>query len=247
MTATVDKSDRRVREMFGEISPKYDFLNHFLSGGTDRYWRWQTVRTVKPEGDAPILDVCTGTGDLAIAWWKKARRKVPVIGSDFTHEMLTRAIPKGEKLRRKVKSAAPLTFLEADAQNLPFVDDRFQIVSVAFGLRNIADTERGLREMIRVCRPNGRVVVLEFSMPRNRVIRGVYSWYFKRVLPKLGQLISRNKQAAYNYLPDSVSEFPHGEALAEIMRGCGLTDVRFKPLTFGVATLYYGRKPEGGG
>lgn len=243
MTATVDKSDQRVRKMFGEISPRYDFLNHVLSGGTDRYWRWQTVRTVNPEGDAPILDVCTGTGDLAISYWKKARGKAPVIGADFTHEMLALAIPKGRKLLRKKGHGAPLTFLEADAQNLPFADDRFQIVSVAFGLRNIADTQRGLREMIRVCQPGGKVAVLEFSMPKNRVIRGIYSWYFKRVLPKIGQLVSRNRQAAYNYLPDSVSEFPHGEALAAIMENCGLTEVNFKPLTFGIATLYYGRKP----
>ena len=244
MTATVDKSDQRVRQMFGEISPKYDLLNRCLSGGTDRYWRWRTVRTVKPEGDAPILDICTGTGDLAISYWKKAKGKVPVVGSDFTHEMLARAIPKGAKTvsKRSKQQPAPLTFLEADAQNLPFVSDSFQIVSVAFGLRNIADTRQGLREMIRVCRPGGRVVILEFSMPRNRVIRGVYSWYFKRVLPKVGQWVSGSKQAAYNYLPDSVSEFPHGEALAEIMRECGLTEVKFRPLTFGIATLYYGRK-----
>lgn len=241
--AGVDKSGKRIREMFGEISPRYDFLNHFLSGGTDRYWRWATVRTVKPEGDAPILDVCTGTGDLALSYWKKARRRVPVVGADFTHDMLAVARRKAAKAAAKRADAAPLTFLEADAQQLPFADDAFQIVSVAFGLRNVADAQRGLREMVRVCRPGGRVAVLEFSMPGNRLVRGVYSCYFKHVLPRIGQMLSGNRQSAYNYLPASVSEFPHGQALADLMESCGLSDVKFKPLTLGVATLYYGRKP----
>ncbi|MFQ5733769.1 MAG: bifunctional demethylmenaquinone methyltransferase/2-methoxy-6-polyprenyl-1,4-benzoquinol methylase UbiE [Planctomycetaceae bacterium] len=243
-TNTVDKSERRIRRMFGEISPKYDFLNHFLSGGTDRYWRWRTVRRVPPEGDAPILDVCTGTGDLALAYWRKAKGRVRVVGADFTREMLTRAEEKGTTLARTFPEQLPPTFLEADAQRLPFADDRFQIVSVAFGLRNVTDTERALREMTRVCRPGGRVAVLEFSMPGNRLIRGLYTWYFRRVLPRIGQLFMRNSQSAYAYLPESVAEFPQGEQLAALLLGCGMTEVTFTPLTFGVATLYVGRKPE---
>jgi len=245
MTPAVDKSERRIRRMFGEISPKYDFLNHVLSGGTDRYWRWRTVRAVAPQGDDPILDVCTGTGDLALAYWKKAKRTVPVIGTDFTHEMLVRANQKRNKATRKAAGnrAAPLRFLEADTQRLPFPDDQFQIVSVAFGLRNVTDTQQGLREMVRVCKPGGRIAVLEFSLPRNRLIRAIYSGYFRRILPRIGQFFMRNSQAAYEYLPSSVSEFPHGEALCEILRACGMTDVTFRPLTFGIATLYIGRKP----
>jgi demethylmenaquinone methyltransferase/2-methoxy-6-polyprenyl-1,4-benzoquinol methylase len=133
-------------------------------------------------------------------------------------------------------------FVEADTQELPFPDDTFQIVSVAFGLRNVADTARGLREMTRVCRRGGRVVVLEFSLPTNPLLRGLYGWYFRNVLPRIGQLLSRNGQQAYNYLPESVSEFPYGEKLATLMRDCGLAEVRFAPLTFGVATLYIGVK-----
>jgi len=246
VTARVDKSGERVRNMFGEISPRYDFLNHVLSGGTDRYWRWQTVRNVPPTGTAPILDLCTGTGDLAIAYWKTGRGKVPVVGADFTHEMLTLARGKCRKLtsKRRYRGASPPSLIEADAMALPFADGVFQIVSVAFGLRNIADTERGLREMVRVCRPGGRVAVLEFSLPKNRLIRGIYSCYFRHVLPRLGQLVSRSRHAAYSYLPASVSDFASGEQLAETMRTAGLCEVHFKPLTFGIATLYIGRNAE---
>lgn len=235
-TVEVDKSNERIRRMFGEISPRYDLLNHLLSGGTDHYWRWRTVRNVPPEGDAPILDVCTGTGDLAIAYWK--RTAGPVVGADFTHDMLRFANAK----RPAGADQRPLAFVEADAQRLPFADDSFQIVSVAFGLRNVADTMAGLREMTRVCRPGGRVAVLEFSMPTNRLFGAAYRFYFRRILPRIGQLLARNRQAAYEYLPQSVAAFPQGETLAGMMASCGLDDVGFKPLTFGVATLYWGRK-----
>jgi demethylmenaquinone methyltransferase/2-methoxy-6-polyprenyl-1,4-benzoquinol methylase len=239
---TVDKSGQRVRRMFGEISSRYDFMNHFLSGGVDYFWRWVTVRTIPPTGDAPILDVCTGTGDLAFSWWKKAGGRVAVIGTDFTPEMLQLANEKRD--RKKIgENQQPITFLEADTQQLPFPADHFQIVSVAFGLRNVSDTDAGLKEMIRVCKPGGSVVVLEFSLPKNRVFRSAYLWYFKNVLPKLGQLLARNKQSAYNYLPDSVSEFPYGKVLADRMQMCGLETVKWKALTFGISTLYYGRKP----
>lgn len=236
---TIDKSERRVRQMFGEIAARYDFLNHLLSGGTDFYWRWRTVRRVPPDGDAPILDVCTGTGDLALAYAKAGRGCIPVVGTDFTHEMLRLASAK------RPPADARVAYLEADTQQLPFADNTFQIVSVAFGLRNVTDTERGLREMVRVCRPGGRVAILEFSLPRNRLLRGVYQSYFRHVLPRIGQLLARNRQSAYNYLPASVSEFPYGEALADLLRHCGLEAVEWTPLTFGVATLYCGRKPLG--
>jgi demethylmenaquinone methyltransferase / 2-methoxy-6-polyprenyl-1,4-benzoquinol methylase len=242
----VDKSERRIREMFGEISPRYDLLNHLLSGGTDYYWRKRTVRAAPPRGELPILDVCTGTGDLAVAYWRRGRGRIGVVGADFTHEMLTRAKRKSSPLVRESadnqSGFAGIEFIEADAQLLPFADDQFQIVSVAFGLRNVTDTAQGLREMARVCTPGGRVVVLEFSMPRNRVIGGIYRWYFRHVLPRVGQLVSGNRQAAYRYLPDSVAEFPSGPKLAAMMESCGLDAVTWTPLTFGIATLYVGTK-----
>ena len=242
---TVDKSGQRIRDMFGEISERYDFLNHFLSGGVDYYWRWRAVRTAPPIGAAPILDVCTGTGDLALAYWNRGGGKTPVIGADFTHPMLVLALRKAA--RRRVpnikQELALLAFLEADTQQLPFAENLFQIVSVAFGLRNISDTRQGLREMVRVCRPGGQVVVLEFSLPGNRLLRAGYLWYFRNILPRIGQLLARNRQLAYNYLPQSVAEFPQGEALTAIMRECGLVETVWKPLTFGIATLYTGVKP----
>ena len=233
--------------MFGEISGRYDLMNHVLSGGVDYYWRSQTIRKVAPQGTAPILDVCTGTGDLALAYWKAGQGKISVMATDFTPEMLRLAEGKRDRQWGKeiAAGAAPLEFLEADTQKLPFEDNRFQIVSVAFGLRNVTNTELGLREMVRVCQPGGRVAVLEFSMPTNPVFNVVYKNYFRFVLPRIGQLFAKNKQSAYEYLPASVSEFPYGRALAEKLEVCGLTDVTWTPLTFGIATLYVGQKPIG--
>jgi len=246
MSATVDKSEARVRQMFGEISGRYDLMNHVLSGGVDYYWRWRTIRAVAPSGTTPILDVCTGTGDLALAYWKAGKGQIPVMATDFTPEMLRLAEVKRDRQfgKQLAQGAASLTFREADTQRLPFDDNEFQIVSVAFGLRNVTNTETGLGEMIRVCRRGGRVAVLEFSMPSNPIFNLLYRNYFKYVLPRIGQMFARNKQSAYEYLPASVSEFPYGKALVDKMQSCGLVDVTWTPLTFGIATLYVGRKPE---
>lgn len=237
----VDKSEERVRSMFEEIAPRYDFLNHLLSMGTDVYWRWRTVRKVPPQGDWPILDLCTGTGDLALAYQRAAGQETSVVGADFCHPMLVIGRQKAQA-GKTAASPSRVTFVEADAQRLPFGDNQFQIVSVAFGLRNVTDTDRGLTEMVRVCRPGGKIVVLEFSMPRWQPFKFVYGFYFRHILPKIGQLLARNRREAYNYLPASVGEFPSGEALAERMRSAGAGDVRYYPLTFGVATLYVGTK-----
>jgi demethylmenaquinone methyltransferase/2-methoxy-6-polyprenyl-1,4-benzoquinol methylase len=237
----VDKTESRVRKMFGEIAPRYDMLNHLLSLSIDKWWRRRTVKMVPPNvaADAsPILDLCTGTGDLALAYDRAAGGKVEIVGADFCLPMLEIARKKGTK----AGTTERMTFVEADAQQLPFPDDEFQIVCVAFGLRNVTDTDRGLREMTRVCRPGGKVAVLEFSQLNIPGLRGLYQWYFKRVLPKIGQWFSGSGHQAYSYLPESVSEFPSGEGLAVKMRAAGLGDVRFTPFTFGVATLYVGTK-----
>lgn len=239
-TAPVDKSNDRVQRMFGEIAPRYDFLNHLLSLNIDRYWRWRTTRIVKPEGDRPILDLCTGTGDLALAFDRAAGQMVKITGSDFCPEMLDLARVKGAKLGVNDH----IEWIEADAQALPFPSDNYQIVSVAFGLRNVADTDQGLREMVRVCAPGGRVAVLEFTTPRWQPLRGLYGWYFRNVLPKIGQTLMRNNSAAYEYLPQSVGQFYEYEELTQRMEAAGLSDVKFYPFTFGVATLYVGRKLE---
>lgn len=242
----LDKSAQRIQRMFGQISPRYDLMNHVLSLGIDISWRNFTVRTVAPEGDAPILDVCTGTGDLALAYWEAAGRRVEVIGSDFTPEMLE--IARQKRLARKPSDSqsavASIEFVEADATRLPFESNRFQIVSVAFGLRNIVDTEAGVREMTRVCQPGGRVAILEFSQPTIPGLSWLYRNYFKHVLPRVGQWMAQNDESAYTYLPASVSQFPSGKELADRLTAWGLVDVTWRPLTLGVATLYVGRKPR---
>ncbi len=235
----VDKSSDRVRRMFGQIAGRYDFLNHLLSLGTYHYWRWRTVRLVPPTGSLPILDVCTGTGDLAFAYDRAAGRKTPIVGADFCHEMLVIARQKAHR----AGADSRINFIEADAQSLPVPADSFQIVCVAFGLRNVADTDRGLAEMVRACAPGGHVAVLEFSTPTWQPFKAIYGWYFRNVLPRIGQFFARNSTAAYEYLPESVGEFPQGEALIERMRAAGLDNVCRYPLTLGVATLYVGMKP----
>ncbi len=235
----VDKSSARVRQMFGEIAGRYDLLNHLLSLGIDLAWRRKTVRLVPPEVDGgPILDVCTGTGDLALAYWKASGGRARIVGADFCSPMLAVA----EQKSRRAGAAESISWREADTQQLPFPDEMFQIVCVAFGLRNVSDTDRGLREMVRVCRPGGRVAVLEFSMPTLWPLAPIYRWYFHHVLPRIGQALAHNHQSAYNYLPASVSQFPQGEDLAARMRAAGLARVNYYRFTLGIATLYVGWK-----
>ena len=239
--APVDKSGQRIRQMFGAIAGWYDFLNHFLSLGIDIWWRKKTVELVPPTGTEPILDVCTGTGDLAIAYWRAGEQKTPVVGTDFTHQMLVRARDKGLKARTSPEAAA-LSFVEADTMHLPLPADTFQLVSVAFGIRNVTDYKAGIREMVRVCQPGGRVAILEFSRPTNSVLGKLYLFYFRHVLPKLGQWFSKSEHSAYNYLPASVLQFPSGDEFAKEMADCGLNQVTCHPMTFGICTLYRGIK-----
>jgi demethylmenaquinone methyltransferase / 2-methoxy-6-polyprenyl-1,4-benzoquinol methylase len=231
----LDKREARIRRMFGQIAPWYDFLNHALSLNIDKRWRTRTTRLVPPgpAEEGPILDLCTGTGDLALAYHRTARGRVPIVGADFCHEMLVRAADK---------AAGRIRLVEADAQALPFPDNAFQIVAVAFGLRNVTDMDRGLSEMVRVARPGGRIAILEFSRPRNRLVGPLFTFYFRQVLPRIGQLLARSNENAYRYLPESALRFPDYEVLADKMRGHGLVGVRYLPFTFGIATLYVGMK-----
>jgi demethylmenaquinone methyltransferase/2-methoxy-6-polyprenyl-1,4-benzoquinol methylase len=206
----LDKRESRIRRMFGDIAPRYDLLNHLLSLNVDRWWRWRTTQLAPPLGEAPILDVCTGTGDLALAYDRAAHGRVPIVGSDFCLPMLLPARSKAARAR----ASARIRFIEADTQRLPFPSNTFQLTTVAFGLRNVTDPDRGLAEMVRVTRPGGRVAILEFSRPRHWLFGRLYRAYFKWVLPFIGQKLSRSRDSAYNYLPASVMEFPDGEALA---------------------------------
>jgi demethylmenaquinone methyltransferase / 2-methoxy-6-polyprenyl-1,4-benzoquinol methylase len=240
-SSLLDKREARIRTMFGNIAGRYDLLNHLLSLNIDRYWRWRTTRLAPPrlgETVAPILDVCTGTGDLALAYDRAAKKSVSIIGADFCLPML---LPARAKTRQR-RAAERIRYVEADTQRLPFPSDTFQLTTVAFGLRNVTDTDRGLAEMVRVTQPGGRVAILEFSRPRHWLFGRLYRAYFRWILPCVGQVISRSRDNAYNYLPASVLEFPDGEALAEKLRSHGLSEVRWHPLTFGIATLYVGTK-----
>jgi demethylmenaquinone methyltransferase/2-methoxy-6-polyprenyl-1,4-benzoquinol methylase len=237
MTDLLDRREARIRRMFDGIAPKYDLLNHLLSLNVDKAWRRRVARMV-PLVTGPLLDLCTGTGDLAFEYDRVAGGRLPIIGADFSAEMLTQAVAKA----RKRGAHPPIRFVQADAQRLPFASDTFEVVTIAFGLRNVTDTDRGLAEMVRVTRPGGRVAVLEFSRPRHWLFGRAYRAYFRYLLPTVGQLFSRSGDKAYVYLPASVMEFPDGEALSERMRAAGLRDVTYTPFTFGIATLYVGIK-----
>jgi demethylmenaquinone methyltransferase/2-methoxy-6-polyprenyl-1,4-benzoquinol methylase len=237
-TSLLDKRETRIRRMFGAIAPRYDLLNHLLSLNIDQYWRRRTTQLVPPKESGPILDLCTGTGDLALAYDHASQGQVAIVGADFCHEMLVLACQKTSQRAASDR----VRYLEADAQRLPLPDNAFQITSVAFGLRNVTDTDRGLAEMVRVTQPGGQIAILEFSQPRGWFFGQLYRFYFRHVLPLIGQAISRSKDNAYRYLPASVLEFPDGEALAERLRRHGLAPVRWYPLTFGIATLYVGTK-----
>ena len=237
MNDLLNRREVRIRRMFDGIAPKYDLLNHLLSLNVDKVWRRRVTR-MAPLSTGPLLDVCTGTGDLVFEYDRVCGGRVPVIGADFSGAMLAHALAKS----RRRGSHPRIGFVQADAQQLPFANDTFEVVAVAFGLRNVTDTDRGLREMARVTRPGGRVAVLEFSRPQHWFLGRAYRAYFRRVLPMVGQLFSRSGEKAYEYLPASVMEFPDGEELAAKMRVAGLRDVTFTPFTCGITTLYIGVK-----
>jgi len=239
--ATVDKSDRRVRSMFAAIAGRYDLLNHLLSLNIDKSWRRFTARTVPPVPGLPVLDCCTGTADLALEYQRVGGGRSPVVGTDFCREMLVLG-------RRKVERAgagAVLILAEGDTQRLPLPSDTFGVVTVAFGLRNVRDTVRGVDEMVRVARPGGKVAVLEFSRPRGPILGRLYLAFFRQVLPRVGQAVSPNGDGAYHYLPASVMQFPDGQDMLALLAARGLTETVMYPLTFGIATLYVGTKPVG--
>jgi len=221
--------------MFGRIAGRYDLLNHLLSGNFDKRWRRLVARTLRPslvEG-ARALDVACGTGDLALALASAGAARV--VGLDFCRPML-------EIARRKAAGESRrLPFVEGDALRLPFADESFDVVTIAFGLRNLAGVEEGLRELLRVLKAGGRVAVLEFSSPAVPGFRALFRFYFMRVLPRVGGLVSGSR-GAYEYLPDSVSRFPDQERLAELMREAGFEEVEYRNLTGGIAALHTGTR-----
>ncbi|MGD0093133.1 MAG: ubiquinone/menaquinone biosynthesis methyltransferase [Planctomycetota bacterium] len=231
------KSATEVREMFARVARRYDFLNHFLSLGRDFYWRKVAAREAAGLGPGDVLvDVCTGTGDLAFAF-HKAAPEAQIVALDFTQEMIDLALRKAE--RQKVRA---VRFSVGDALALPLPDNSAALAGAAFGLRNVADTERALKELVRVVRPGGKVLVLEFTRPRGRLFGPAYMFYFRRILPLLARVFAAGAGDAYSYLPRSVVAFAGPEELARQLASVGLRDVRAVPLTCGVVHLYVGVK-----
>ena len=234
----------RIKNLFSVIARHYDLLNALLSLKRDSAWRRETVKASAVQPSSRVLDVCTGTGELALAYADKIGTEGFVIASDFCFEMLVIGDQKVErKSSRHAPSCRNTRFLAADTLILPFLDDTFDVVSVGFGIRNVADLEMGIREMTRVAVPGGRVVILEFTQPVNPLFRSLYYFYFTKILPFIGNLISRNKDDAYGYLPRSVMKFPNCDALKGIMEQCGLTEVQFYRKTFGIVSIHVGKKP----
>jgi demethylmenaquinone methyltransferase/2-methoxy-6-polyprenyl-1,4-benzoquinol methylase len=227
---------RAVRDMFSAIAPRYDLLNHVLSFNIDRWWWWRTARAfseILSRPDARVLDLCCGTGDMAFALQRKAGTSgARIIGLDFAHPMLERA-------QRKSNGNSP-RWIEADALNVPFADGSFELVTSAFGFRNLADYNAGLREIVRVLRPGGQLGILECAEP-DGVIGKMYGVYFRRVLPAVGTAISGVK-GAYSYLPASVGRFPRPDEMISRMRAAGFREAEWTPYTFGTAGLYRGVK-----
>ena len=223
----------QVEQMFDNIAPTYDRLNHIMSLNIDRVWRRRVMRIVRRAKAHKIMDVATGTGDLAIAMAKRVDR-THILGVDLSEEMLAVARRKVEKQGLEER----IMLEKGDAENLDMVStESIDAATVAFGVRNFENIERGLSEIYRTLKPGGKLVVLEFSMPKNRLVRWVYSQYAHRLLPRIGGMISKDKQA-YTYLPDSVEEFPSPERFADMLRGVGFTRVKTRSQSFGIAYIY---------
>ena len=227
----------QVEEMFDNISPRYDLLNHLLSVNIDKVWRKRTIKRLKDFNPDKILDIATGTGDFAIAATKLGE-KVAVVGIDISEGMLSVAREKIKKMQLEQQ----VSVQKADSENLPFEDGLFDASIVGFGVRNFENLKRGLIEIFRVIKPGGVFFVLEFSKPAKTPFKQVYNFYFKRVLPFIGRMVSKDKRA-YTYLPESVSEFPDGEQFLAILAEVGFTDNKYYSQTFGIATIYEAHKP----
>lgn len=225
----------RVEDMFDRIAPKYDLLNKVLSVGIDKGWRKKMVAELKPLQPQIMLDIATGTADVAIACMQL--QPSHITGVDISALMLA----EGQKKIEELGIAKQITLQQADSESLPFADNTFDAITVAFGVRNFQNLDKGLSEMLRVLKPNGKVVILEFSQPEKFPIKQFYNFYSKYILPTIGQLVSKER-AAYEYLPESVAAFPYGQEFVKIMNRNNFVNPKCVPLTFGIASIYVGSK-----
>ncbi|MDP4128991.1 MAG: bifunctional demethylmenaquinone methyltransferase/2-methoxy-6-polyprenyl-1,4-benzoquinol methylase UbiE [Bacteroidota bacterium] len=227
---------QQVAEMFDKIASRYDFLNHFLSGGVDKYWRSKAIRELESIRPAIILDVATGTGDLAIRMARQLRPE-RIVGIDISSGMLELGNQKIAKLRLKPQ----ITLQEGDSEAINFPGASFEAVTVAFGVRNFQNLEKGLQEMHRVLKPEGKLVILEFSKPRKGPFLKIYKIYLRYITPRIGKMLSGNLDA-YQYLNDSVNAFPEGDVFTEILKKTGFINTYSKKLSLGICTIYCGTK-----
>lgn len=227
----------QVEEMFDNISPKYDLLNHILSANIDKIWRKRVIRMLAKHHPSEILDIATGTADFAIAATKISNSKIT--GIDISEGMLE----IGQKKISRLKLEKKIELIKADSENLPFSDNQFDAAIAGFGVRNFESLNAGLKEVLRVIKPGGVFFILEFSKPVKTPLKQLYQFYFLKILPFVGGLISKNKNA-YTYLPESVNEFPDGHDFLTILADVGFVENRFYTQTFGIATIYKAIKPE---
>lgn len=224
-----------VKEIFNDIAPKYDLLNHFLSLNIDKIWRRKAMRQIGQVEKGELLDVACGTGDFSIAAYKAGVRRVT--GIDISANM----VEIGKKKVEKMGLSSCIDLRTGDCERIEFADGHFDVVTVAFGVRNFEYLEVGLKEMQRVLKPGGKVIILEFSMPEHFPMKQLYKFYFRRILPVVGGWISGNK-GAYTYLPESVMKFPQGNTFLEILKSCGFRQATRQKLSFGIASIYVGVK-----
>jgi demethylmenaquinone methyltransferase/2-methoxy-6-polyprenyl-1,4-benzoquinol methylase len=233
-----DKTPARIAGMFDAIAPRYDLLNHVLSAGMDRGWRDRAVDALALPANARVLDLCTGTADLAIATVHRATGAT-IVGLDFAGEMLRLALAK----TREASLDRQIRLVRGDATRIPLADRSCDAATIAFGIRNVAEPERALAEIARVLRPGGRLAILEFGQPRIPGIRTLYSWYFRYMLPLVGRLVSKH-QSAYSYLPASVGTFPTPAEFSSTLSATGFSQVRAVPLTFGIVYLFIAERAQ---